>query len=83
MLKLFRDEEPGQFRYTEEANRFDAEVHAVISPVLERWREKGYSPRELGYLAWLAINDISITQVLDAYAAEANRRKENGNVQAR
>jgi hypothetical protein len=35
------------FTYEREAVSLNREVNEVISPIIEKWVEKGYSPREI------------------------------------
>lgn len=38
---------PKWFSYNEKAAKLDEEVHKAIEPIVEKWIDAGYSPREI------------------------------------
>lgn len=63
MPSLFREQDA---RYTPDAVAFDNEIHAAIRPILQRYFQMGYCPRELCYLVGQTANDITLCRILDS-----------------
>lgn len=60
--RLFDDKHQ---RYTPEAHNLDSELHSVMRPIMERYRDSGLSVRDICLVAILTANDIMLDFVLD------------------
>lgn len=47
-------------RYTQTALDFENEIYQAIRPIMDRYIQAGFSPRDLFYLAQMAASDISL-----------------------
>jgi hypothetical protein len=60
-LKLFT--ESGQ--YTEESSQLDIEVYQALFPILSKWVDAGYSPREIAHVMEHSVFDLELNEMMD------------------
>jgi hypothetical protein len=62
MKHLFRDSD---CRYSDDALAIDGELNAVLRPIFKKWIAKGYSPREISHIVFMASFDQELSTSLD------------------
>lgn len=60
-MKLF---DPSH-RYTYAANEVAERIHNAVEPIMDEFKKRGASPREIELIAHHEITDIAVSQVLD------------------
>ena len=51
-------------RWTQKAMDLDTEIRAVIAPIILKFIDEGYSPRDIEYVASQTAHDIVILEML-------------------
>lgn len=69
--KLFKDRE-GFYKWEQSAIDCDREIRQSLSVIFEKWTERGYSPREIAYIAFNSIIEINSYHVMQIVI---NRKK--------
>jgi len=60
-MKSLYDEDA---RYTDDAASIDSATRDALTPILDEWTAKGYSPREIAHLMSAAVQDIELDAVM-------------------
>ena len=72
--KLFTDTDA----WTVDATYFAREMDDALKPVLKKWALKGYSLRELAFIAHTCVGDVQATLILMAEGRRLYPQEKNG-----
>jgi len=61
MKHLFNDDD----RYTDEALSLDAEIQHVMTPIIKKYFDKGYSVRDIEYILHGTVTCVCLDKIMD------------------
>lgn len=61
--------------WTQSALKFDNEIRAAVEPIIKKWMNDNYSPRELSYIAYSTVNVIVSSLLLHKKFSAKNNKE--------